>query len=128
MDAGNILKPALARGELHIVGATTLEEFRRIEKDAALARRFQPIMVPEPTTADAIEILRGLRDRYEAHHQVRYSDEALVAAVELSDRYLTDRRLPDKAIDLIDQAGARYGCAPGRRARTYGPWSARSSS
>ncbi|MFD9005677.1 ATP-dependent Clp protease ATP-binding subunit [Streptomyces sp. NPDC059582] len=107
MDAGNILKPALARGELHIVGATTLEEYRRIEKDAALARRFQPILVPEPTIADAIEILRGLRDRYEAHHQVRYTDEALVAAVELSDRYLTDRRLPDKAIDLIDQAGAR---------------------
>ncbi|WP_217166128.1 ATP-dependent Clp protease ATP-binding subunit [Streptomyces sp. AC512_CC834] len=107
MDAGNILKPALARGELHIVGATTLEEYRRIEKDAALARRFQPILVPEPTTADAIEILRGLRDRYEAHHQVRYTDEALVAAVEMSDRYLTDRRLPDKAIDLIDQAGAR---------------------
>ncbi|MFE1878311.1 ATP-dependent Clp protease ATP-binding subunit [Streptomyces diastatochromogenes] len=107
MDAGNILKPALARGELHIVGATTLEEFRRIEKDAALARRFQPILVPEPTVEDAIEILRGLRDRYEAHHQVRYTDEALVAAVELSDRYLTDRHLPDKAIDLIDQAGAR---------------------
>ncbi|KUN90096.1 AAA family ATPase [Streptomyces bungoensis] len=107
MDAGNILKPALARGELHIVGATTLEEFRRIEKDAALARRFQPILVPEPTVEDTIEILRGLRDRYEAHHQIRYSDEALVAAVELSDRYLTDRRLPDKAIDLIDQAGAR---------------------
>ncbi|MGW2487994.1 ATP-dependent Clp protease ATP-binding subunit [Streptomyces sp. NPDC001606] len=107
MDAGNILKPALARGELHIVGATTLEEFRRIEKDAALARRFQPILVPEPTTEDTIEILRGLRDRYEAHHQVRYTDEALTAAVELSDRYLTDRRLPDKAIDLIDQAGAR---------------------
>ncbi|MEU1400907.1 ATP-dependent Clp protease ATP-binding subunit [Streptomyces sp. NPDC005728] len=107
MDAGNILKPALARGELHIVGATTLEEFRRIEKDAALARRFQPILVPEPTVEDTIEILRGLRDRYEAHHQVRYTDEALVAAVELSDRYLTDRRLPDKAIDLIDQAGAR---------------------
>ncbi|MGY4743091.1 ATP-dependent Clp protease ATP-binding subunit [Streptomyces sp. ATMOS53] len=107
MDAGNILKPALARGELHIVGATTLEEFRRIEKDAALARRFQPILVPEPSVADALEILRGLRDRYEAHHQVRYADEALVAAVELSDRYLTDRRLPDKAIDLIDQAGAR---------------------
>ncbi|MDO0937808.1 ATP-dependent Clp protease ATP-binding subunit [Streptomyces sp. DG2A-72] len=107
MDAGNILKPALARGELHIVGATTLEEYRRIEKDAALSRRFQPILVPEPTAADAIEILRGLRDRYEAHHQVRYADEALVAAVELSDRYLTDRRLPDKAIDLIDQAGAR---------------------
>ncbi|MFI2203144.1 ATP-dependent Clp protease ATP-binding subunit [Streptomyces sp. NPDC020192] len=107
MDAGNILKPALARGELHIVGATTLEEFRRIEKDAALARRFQPVLVPEPTVTDTIEILRGLRDRYEAHHQVRYTDEALVAAVQLSDRYLTDRRLPDKAIDLIDQAGAR---------------------
>ncbi|MGW1615055.1 ATP-dependent Clp protease ATP-binding subunit [Streptomyces sp. NPDC002285] len=116
MDAGNILKPALARGELHIVGATTLEEYRRIEKDAALSRRFQPILVPEPTTADALEILRGLRDRYEAHHQVRYSDEALVAAVELSDRYLTDRRLPDKAIDLIDQAGARVRL----RARTKG--------
>ncbi|MEU3885724.1 ATP-dependent Clp protease ATP-binding subunit [Streptomyces sp. NPDC029041] len=116
MDAGNILKPALARGELHIVGATTLEEYRRIEKDAALARRFQPIMVPEPTAADAIEILRGLQDRYEAHHQVRYTDEALVAAVELSDRYLTDRRLPDKAIDLIDQAGARVRL----RARTKG--------
>ncbi|GAA3851511.1 ATP-dependent Clp protease ATP-binding subunit [Streptomyces coacervatus] len=107
MDAGNILKPALARGELHIVGATTLEEFRRIEKDAALARRFQPILVPEPSVPDTIEILRGLRDRYEAHHQVRYTDEALMAAVELSDRYLTDRRLPDKAIDLVDQAGAR---------------------
>ncbi|MFE7170499.1 ATP-dependent Clp protease ATP-binding subunit [Streptomyces sp. NPDC057616] len=116
MDAGNILKPALARGELHIVGATTLEEFRRIEKDAALARRFQPILVPEPTVPDAIEILRGLRDRYEAHHQVRYTDAALVAAVELSDRYLTDRRLPDKAIDLIDQAGARVRL----RARTKG--------
>jgi ATP-dependent Clp protease ATP-binding subunit ClpC len=116
MDAGNILKPALARGELHIVGATTLEEFRRIEKDAALARRFQPILVPEPTVPDTIEILRGLRDRYEAHHQVSYTDEALVAAVELSDRYLTDRRLPDKAIDLIDQAGARVRL----RARTKG--------
>ncbi|MDT9698148.1 ATP-dependent Clp protease ATP-binding subunit [Streptomyces sp. P17] len=116
LDAGNILKPALARGELHVVGATTLEEYRRIEKDAALSRRFQPILVPEPTPADAIEILRGLRDRYEAHHQVRYSDEALVAAVELSDRYLTDRRLPDKAIDLIDQAGARVRL----RARTKG--------
>ncbi|MEV6942953.1 ATP-dependent Clp protease ATP-binding subunit [Streptomyces sp. NPDC051172] len=116
MDAGNILKPALARGELHIVGATTLEEFRRIEKDAALARRFQPILVPEPSVPDTIEILRGLRDRYEAHHQVTYTDEALVAAVELSDRYLTDRRLPDKAIDLIDQAGARVRL----RARTKG--------
>ncbi|WP_432056299.1 ATP-dependent Clp protease ATP-binding subunit [Streptomyces sp. bgisy022] len=116
MDAGNILKPALARGELHVVGATTLEEYRRIEKDAALARRFQPILVPEPTPADAVEILRGLRDRYEAHHQVRYTDEALVSAVELSDRYISDRRLPDKAIDLIDQAGARVRL----RARTKG--------
>jgi ATP-dependent Clp protease ATP-binding subunit ClpC len=116
MDAGNILKPALARGELHIVGATTLEEYRRIEKDAALARRFQPVLVPEPSVQDAIEILRGLRDRYEAHHQVRYTDEALVAAVELSDRHLADRHLPDKAIDLMDQAGARIRL----RSRTKG--------
>jgi ATP-dependent Clp protease ATP-binding subunit ClpC len=108
MDAGNMVKPALARGELHVVGATTLDEYRKsIEKDAALARRFQPILVPEPTVEDALAILQGLRDRYEAHHQVRYDDEALVAAVELSDRYVTDRFLPDKAIDLIDQAGAR---------------------
>jgi ATP-dependent Clp protease ATP-binding subunit ClpC len=108
MDAGNMLKPALARGELHVIGATTLDEYRKdIERDAALARRFQPILVTEPTVDDAIGILRGLRDRYEAHHQVRYSDEALVAAVELSDRYITGRFLPDKAIDLIDQAGAR---------------------
>ncbi|MCP9963706.1 ATP-dependent Clp protease ATP-binding subunit [Streptomyces somaliensis] len=108
MDAGNILKPALARGELHAIGATTLEEYRRhVEKDAALARRFQPILVPEPSPEDALEILCGLRDRYEAHHQVRYTDEALRASVELSDRYLTERFLPDKAIDLIDQAGAR---------------------
>ncbi|HEX5569495.1 MAG TPA: ATP-dependent Clp protease ATP-binding subunit, partial [Streptomyces sp.] len=108
MDASNMLKPALSRGELHVIGATTVEEHRRyIEKDAALARRFQPVLVPEPSTADTVEILRGLSDRYEAHHQVRYSDEALLAAVELSDRYLTDRFLPDKAIDLMDQAGAR---------------------
>ncbi|MEU6485543.1 ATP-dependent Clp protease ATP-binding subunit [Streptomyces sp. NPDC046887] len=108
MDASNMLKPALARGELHVIGATTMEEYRRhIEKDAALARRFQPILVPEPSAEDAVEILRGLRDRYEAHHQVRYTDEALLAAVGLSDRYLTERFLPDKAIDLIDQAGAR---------------------
>jgi ATP-dependent Clp protease ATP-binding subunit ClpC len=108
MDAGNMLKPALARGELHVIGATTLDEYRKnIERDAALARRFQPILVSEPTADDAIGILRGLRDRYEAHHQIRYSDEALVAAVELSDRYITGRFLPDKAIDLIDQAGAR---------------------
>jgi ATP-dependent Clp protease ATP-binding subunit ClpC len=120
MDAGNMLKPALARGELHIIGATTLDEYRKIEKDAALARRFQPILVPEPTVDDAIAILRGLRDRYEAHHQVRYADEALVAAVELSDRYITDRFLPDKAIDLIDQAGARVRLrtkTPGRDLR-----------
>ncbi|GAA3732905.1 ATP-dependent Clp protease ATP-binding subunit [Streptomyces tremellae] len=117
MDAGNILKPALARGELHVIGATTLDEYRRsIEKDAALARRFQPVLVPEPTAADAVQILRGLRDPYEAHHQVRYTDEALLAAVELSDRYLTDRYLPDKAIDLMDQAGARVRL----RSRTKG--------
>jgi ATP-dependent Clp protease ATP-binding subunit ClpC len=108
MDAGNMVKPALARGELHVIGATTLDEYRKnIEKDAALARRFQPILVPEPTVDDTIAILRGLRDRYEAYHQVRYAEEALVAAVDLSDRYITDRFLPDKAIDLIDQAGAR---------------------
>jgi ATP-dependent Clp protease ATP-binding subunit ClpC len=107
-DAANMLKPALSRGELNVIGATTLDEYRRdIEKDAALERRFQPILVPEPSVDDTIEILRGLRDRYEAHHNVRYTDEALVAAAELSDRYLTDRFLPDKAIDLIDQAGAR---------------------
>ncbi|GAA4154870.1 ATP-dependent Clp protease ATP-binding subunit [Phytohabitans flavus] len=107
-DASNILKPALSRGELHVVGATTLDEYRRyVEKDAALERRFQPILVPEPNVEDTVEILRGLRDRYEAHHGVRFNDEALVSAAELSDRYLTDRFLPDKAIDLIDQAGAR---------------------
>jgi ATP-dependent Clp protease ATP-binding subunit ClpC len=108
MDAANMLKPALARGELHVIGATTIDEYRKdIEKDAALERRFQPILVPEPSVTDTIEILRGLRDRYEAHHQVRFTDEALVAAAELSDRYINDRFLPDKAIDLIDQAGAR---------------------
>jgi ATP-dependent Clp protease ATP-binding subunit ClpC len=108
MSASNMLKPALARGELHIVGATTIDEYRKdIEKDAALERRFQPILVPEPSVADTIGILRGLRDRYEAHHQIRFTDEALVAAAELSDRYINDRFLPDKAIDLIDQAGAR---------------------
>ena len=108
MGAANMLKPALARGELHIIGATTINEYRKdIEKDAALERRFQPILVPEPSVADTIEILRGLRDSYEAHHQVRFTDEALVAAAELSDRYITDRFLPDKAIDLVDQAGAR---------------------
>ncbi|WP_159942376.1 MULTISPECIES: ATP-dependent Clp protease ATP-binding subunit [unclassified Nocardiopsis] len=108
MNAGNMLKPALARGELHVIGATTVDEYRRnIEKDAALERRFQPIQVPEPSVEDTVGILRGLRDRYEAHHQVRFSDDSLVAAAELSDRYVTDRFLPDKAIDLLDQAGAR---------------------
>jgi ATP-dependent Clp protease ATP-binding subunit ClpC len=108
MDAGNMLKPALARGRLRVIGATTLDEYRRhIEKDAALARRFQPVLIGEPSVPDTVAILRGLRDNYEAHHQVRITDEALDAAAELSDRYLTDRFLPDKAIDLIDQAGAR---------------------
>ncbi|MGO1768692.1 MAG: ATP-dependent Clp protease ATP-binding subunit [Microbacterium sp.] len=107
MDAGNILKPRLARGDLHLVGATTPKEFRTIEKDAALARRFQPVTVGEPSVGDAIAILRGVREAYEEHHGVRYTDDALRAAVELSDRYLTERVLPDKAIDLIDQAGAR---------------------
>ena len=107
-DAANMLKPALSRGELHVVGATTLDEYRRyIEKDAALERRFQPILVPEPSVDDTVAILRGLRDTYEAHHGVRFTDEALVAAAELSDRYIADRFLPDKAIDLVDQAGAR---------------------
>ncbi|MBW0271130.1 Clp protease [Nocardia sp. MH4] len=108
MDAGNLLKPALARGELHVVGATTIDEYRKyIEKDAALERRFQPVMVSEPSVEDTIEILRGLADVYEEHHQVRYSDDSLIAAAQLSDRYITDRFMPDKAIDLIDQAGAR---------------------
>ncbi|MGV9314015.1 ATP-dependent Clp protease ATP-binding subunit [Streptomyces sp. NPDC003691] len=110
MDAGNILKPALARGDLSVVGATTIDEYRKhIEKDAALERRFQPVMVPEPTVDETVQILRGLRDSYEAHHQVRFTDEALDASAALSDRYLTDRFLPDKAIDLMDQAGARVG-------------------
>ncbi|WP_084316934.1 ATP-dependent Clp protease ATP-binding subunit [Actinospica robiniae] len=108
MDAGNILKPALARGELHVVGATTVDEYRRnIEKDAALERRFQPVLIPEPSVDETVQILEGLRDAYEAHHQVRFSDAALGAAAQLSDRYISDRFLPDKAIDLIDQAGAR---------------------
>ncbi|WP_280331207.1 ATP-dependent Clp protease ATP-binding subunit [Nocardia wallacei] len=108
MDAGNLLKPALARGELHAIGATTIDEYRKhIEKDAALERRFQPVMVTEPSVSDTVEILRGLADVYEEHHQVRYDDEALIAAAELSDRYITDRFMPDKAIDLVDQSGAR---------------------
>ena len=108
MDASNMLKPALARGELHVVGATTLNEYRKhIEKDPALERRFQPVLVREPTVEETIEILFGLKDRYEAFHRVRILDEAIVAAAELSDRYVTDRFLPDKAIDLVDQASAR---------------------
>ncbi|MEH2488689.1 ATP-dependent chaperone ClpB [Bradyrhizobium sp. AZCC 2230] len=108
MDASNLLKPALARGELHCIGATTLDEYRKhVEKDAALARRFQPIFVSEPTVEDTISILRGLKDKYEQHHGVRITDSALVAATTLSNRYITDRFLPDKAIDLVDEAAAR---------------------
>ena len=108
MDASNMLKPALARGELHVVGATTVDEYRKnVEKDAALERRFQPVLVGEPSVDDTIDILRGLKDRYEAHHRVKITEEAIVAAAELSDRYVTDRFLPDKAIDLMDQASAR---------------------
>tara|TARA_R110002167_G_scaffold1258_2_gene5354 strand:- start:688 stop:3270 length:2583 start_codon:yes stop_codon:yes gene_type:complete len=108
MDASNLLKPALARGELHCVGATTLDEYRKhVEKDAALARRFQPVMVGEPTVADTISILRGIKEKYELHHGVRISDAALVSAANLSNRYISDRFLPDKAIDLMDEASAR---------------------
>jgi ATP-dependent Clp protease ATP-binding subunit ClpB len=108
MDASNLLKPALARGELHCIGATTLDEYRKhVEKDAALARRFQPVFVGEPTVEDTISILRGLKDKYEQHHGVRVTDSAIVAAATLSNRYITDRFLPDKAIDLIDEAAAR---------------------
>ncbi|MEB3265702.1 MAG: ATP-dependent Clp protease ATP-binding subunit [Cyanobacteriota bacterium] len=108
IDAANILKPALARGELQCIGATTLDEYRKhIERDAALERRFQPVMVGEPSVVDTIEILRGLRERYEQHHRLRIADEALVAAATLGDRYISDRFLPDKAIDLVDEAGSR---------------------
>ncbi|MBY0254399.1 MAG: ATP-dependent chaperone ClpB [Methylobacterium organophilum] len=108
MDASNLLKPALARGELHCVGATTLDEYRKhVEKDAALARRFQPVFVSEPTVEDTVSILRGLKEKYEQHHGVRIQDSALVAAATLSNRYITDRFLPDKAIDLVDEAGSR---------------------
>jgi ATP-dependent Clp protease ATP-binding subunit ClpC len=112
MDASNMLKPALARGELQCIGATTLDEFHKyIEKDAALERRFAPIYVEEPSVDDTIKMLHGLRDRYEAHHKVHFSDEALVAAARLADRYVTDRRLPDKAIDLMDEAAAKLRVA-----------------
>ncbi len=112
MDASNLLKPALARGELHCVGATTLDEYRKhVEKDAALARRFQPVFVSEPTVADTVSILRGLKEKYEVHHGVRITDSAIVAAATLSNRYITDRFLPDKAIDLVDEAGSRVRMA-----------------
>ena len=108
MDAANLIKPALARGELHCIGATTLDEYRKyVEKDAALARRFQPVLVEEPTVEDSISILRGIKEKYELHHGVRISDSALVAAATLSQRYITDRFLPDKAIDLVDEAASR---------------------
>ena len=112
MDASNLLKPALARGELHCIGATTLDEYRKhVEKDAALARRFQPVFVGEPTVEDTISILRGLKEKYEVHHGIRISDAAIVAAATLSNRYITDRFLPDKAIDLMDEAAARLRMA-----------------
>ena len=108
MDAGNLLKPMLARGELHCIGATTLDEYRKyIEKDPALERRFQPVLVGEPTVEDTISILRGLKERYEVYHGVQIQDNALIAAATLSNRYITDRFLPDKAIDLVDEACAR---------------------
>lgn len=108
MDAANILKPALARGELRAIGATTLSEYQKyFEKDKALERRFQKVMVEEPDTESAISILRGIKDKYEAHHKVRIKDEAIIAAVEMSQRYISDRFLPDKAIDLIDEASAK---------------------
>ena len=108
IDAASILKPMLARGELQTIGATTIDEYRKyVEKDAALERRFQPVKVDEPTLAHTIEILKGIRDQYEAHHRVTITDQALVAAANLADRYISDRHLPDKAIDLIDEAGSR---------------------
>ena len=112
MDASNMLKPALSRGELQCIGATTLDEYHKyIEKDAALERRFAPVLVEEPSQDDTIQMLMGLRDRYEAHHKVHFSDDALIAAVHLSARYVTDRHLPDKAIDLMDEAAAKLRVA-----------------
>ena len=130
VDAGNMLKPMLARGELRAVGATTLDEYRKhIEKDAALERRFQPVFVDEPSVEDTIAILRGLKERYEVHHGVRIQDSAIIAAATLSQRYIADRFLPDKAIDLIDEAASRLRIeidsdADSRSTR----WSAASSS
>src|SRR5690606_35158895 len=108
MDAANMLKPALARGELRAIGATTLDAYRKhIEKDAALERRFQPVTIDQPTVADTIAILRGLKERYEVHHGIRIRDAALVSAAVLSNRYITERFLPDKAIDLVDEAASK---------------------
>src|SRR5689334_25127809 len=108
MDASNLIKPELARGTLHCIGATTLDEYRKhIEKDAALARRFQPVFVGEPSVEDTVSILRGIKEKYELHHGVRITDSALVAAATLSNRYITDRFLPDNAIDLMDEAVGR---------------------
>ncbi len=127
IDAASILKPMLARGELQTIGATTLDEYRKhIEKDAALERRFQPIQVDEPSEAHAVEILKGLRDKYEAHHRVSITDEALEAAVHMSARYVSDRFLPDKAIDLIDEAGARLRIKRMTLRRRSRPWTRRS--
>src|SRR6201982_2643525 len=119
MDAANMLKPMLARGELRVIGATTLDEYRAIERDSALARRFSPVLLEEPSVEDTVEILRGLRGAYEEHHHVLINDEALEAAARLSDRYISEYRLPDKALDLVDQAAARlrlksYGTETGR--------------
>ena len=108
MDAGNLLKPMLARGEINVIGATTIDEYRKhIEKDSALERRFQPVLVNEPNIEDSISILRGLKEKYEVYHGIRISDSAIVSAVLLSDRYITDRNLPDKAIDLVDEAASK---------------------
>src|SRR5579859_5371656 len=129
VDASNMLKPALARGELHVVGATTLDEYRKhIEKDAALERRFQPVFVGEPSVEDTIAILRGLKERYEVHHGVRITDNALVAAATLSHRYIGDRFLPDKAIDLVDEAASRLGSKLIRCRRKSTRWNGRSFS
>jgi ATP-dependent Clp protease ATP-binding subunit ClpA len=129
MDASNMLKPALARGELRCVGATTLNEYQKhIEKDAALERRFQPVYVGEPNVAETIAILRGLKERYEVHHGVRIQDSALVAAATLSHRYISDRFLPDKAIDLMDEAAAGSGSRSTACRRRSTRSSARSSS
>merc|ERR1740122_199231 len=108
MDASNIMKPALSRGDLQVIGATTIEEYRKyIERDKALERRFQPVTVPEPTVEESIQILKGLARKYEEHHKLRYSDEALTACVKLASQYIQDRFLPDKAIDVLDETGAR---------------------